>query len=427
MKKSTLIIMALLISLLGKAQFYPTCNVVLNEQNDKTISITASYMIQKKKFIEGAIKMAAFNTIFKIGIPGFNNEQPLVETNSFAKNEEFFTNFLLKKRSEIFIKSSRMIGFPIKVGKQYKGTMIIVIYINTLKKDLLSNNIQLNTVEKEKPIDMEILTEEIQLPTIMVIPYKKDGESFKDILQNDFDKRIAVASVQEGFNQKGITTIDFEAKLNAIIRSASFEMNAAQSIDKQLIRNSGSDVYVSVDIKKDFATNGNRVALVLKAYETASGKVLASKQTWSPRFRTSAIDKLTSMAIKIMMDDFLTQISANFQKKIDNGSTIVLNVSIATDAMTDMDSELGNDQLPLSDVLRLWVKRNAHKGRYHIQGSVSESVIFDQIKVPNKDENGNTYSVNDFAFNLWDYLRSDIGIACKKRVDGNTIYITILE
>ncbi len=269
--------------------------------------------------------------------------------------------------------------------------------------------------------------EEVQLPTIMVIPYKKDGDSYKNILQNDFDKRIAMASVQEGFNQKGITTIDFEAKLNAAIRSANFEMNDAQTVDKQLIRNSGADVYVSVDIKKDFAANGNRVALVLKAYETASGNVLASKQTWSPRFRTSAMDKLTSLAIKIMMDDFLAQINTNFQKKVSNGNTVVLNVSIASDSMTDMDSELGNDQLPLSDVLRLWVKKNAHKGRYHVQGSVAEAIIFDQIQVPSKDENGNTYSVNDFAFNLWDYLRSDIGIACKKRVDGNTIYITILE
>ncbi|WP_282015556.1 DUF6175 family protein [Marinifilum flexuosum] len=273
---------------------------------------------------------------------------------------------------------------------------------------------------------MEVV-DEMQLPTIMVIPYKKSGESYKDILQNDFDKRIAVAAVQEGFNQRGVTTIDFEAKMNAAMRSANFEMNDAQTVDKQLIRNSGSDIYVSVDIKKDFTVNGNRVSLILKAYETASGNIIASKQTWSPRFRTSAIDKLASLSIKIMLDDFLAQVNTNFQKKASSGNTIVLNVSIASDSMTDMDTELGNDMIPLSDLLRLWVKKNAYKGKYHVQGSVAEAVIFDQIQVPPKDENGNPFSVSDFAFNLWDYLRSDVGIAVKKRVDGNTVYITIQE
>jgi hypothetical protein len=139
------------------------------------------------------------------------------------------------------------------------------------------------------------------------------------------------------------------------------------------------------------------------------------------------MDKLSALAIKSVLDDFLNQVSINFQKKVRNGNTIVLNISIASNAMTDMDSELGNDQLPLSDQLRLWVKKNAHNGRYHVQGAVAEAVIFDQIKIPTNDSNGNSYSVSDFAFNLWDYIRSDIGIACKKRVDGNTIYITILE
>ncbi|MDQ2180616.1 MULTISPECIES: DUF6175 family protein [Marinifilum] len=273
---------------------------------------------------------------------------------------------------------------------------------------------------------MEVV-DEMQLPTIMVIPYKKTGESYKDILQNDFDKRIAVAAVQEGFNQRGVTTIDFEAKMNAAMRAANFEMNDAQTVDKQLIRNSGSDIYVSVDIKKDFAANGNRVSLILKAYETASGNIIASKQTWSPRFRSNALDKLTSLAIKIMLDDFLNQVNANFQKKASNGNTIVLNVSIASDSATDMDTELGNDMIPLSDLLRIWVKKNAFNGSYHVQGSVAEAIIFDQIQVPPKDGNGNPFSVSDFAFNLWDYLRSDIGIACKKRVDGNTVYITIQE
>lgn len=425
-KKLCFLLLLFLIKTVSNAQSYPTCDVVLIGQNEKTITINASKSSSKKKYLGNAIKWAAFNTLFKIGIAGYNNGKPLVDANSFQKNREYFDDFMLKQRCNIFIKSERMIGEISKVGREYKGTMQIEIYINTLLNDLKSN-VGISVKEEEKPKDLEQIAEEIQMPTIMVVPYKRSGESYQKILQDDFDRRIAVATVQEGFNQKGVTTIDFEAKLNAALRSANFEMNDAQTIDKQLIRNSGSDVYVSVDIQKDFGYSGNRVSIILKAYETATGNVLANKQNWSPRFRTTQMDKLSSLAIKYVLGDFLDQVSKRFSKKATNGNTIVLNVSIANDSMTDMDSEVGNDQLPLSDLLRLWVKKNAFKGRYHVQGSVSEAVIFDQIKVPTQDQNGNPYSVSDFAFNLWDYLRSDVGLACKKRVDGNTIYITILE
>ncbi|MFA8434093.1 MAG: DUF6175 family protein [Marinifilaceae bacterium] len=424
MKKSIIILLLVcLVSNLGIAQDYINGEVTFLSKSEKTITLNASGFAGKKKYVAAQAHRAAFNSLFNIGVAGYNDGEPLVTAQAKLKHSKYFDRFFRENRYGMFTKSCINVGEPIKVGKSYKATVTVTIYINALKRDLEAYNV----IVKKKEKDLAEVAEEIQMPTIMVIPYKRDGDSYKNILQNDFDRRIAVATVQEGFNQKGVNTIDFEAKVNAAMRSANFEMNDAQSVDKQLLRNSGSDVYVTVDVRKDFAANGNRVALILKAYETSTGNVLANKQNWSPRFRTTQMDKLSSLAIKIILDDFLAQVNANFQKKASNGNTIVLNVSIASDASTDMDSELGNDQLPLSDLLRLWVKKNAHKGRYHVQGAVAESIIFDQIQIPANDSNGNPYSVSDFAFNLWEYLRSDVGIACRKRVDGNTIYITIQE
>ena len=90
-----------------------------------------------------------------------------------------------------------------------------------------------------------------------------------------------------------------------------------------------------------------------------------------------------------------------------------------------METEVGPQSYPLADLLRLWVKKNAVGGKYHVQGSVAEAIIFDQIQIPNRDENGNALDVNDFAFSIWEYLRGDLNIPCRKKVDGNTIYIII--
>lgn len=407
---------------LGISQNYQTGDVTLISKSENLLVLSATGWHNKKNQTEEEANKTAFKILFSIGVEGYNNGKPLVDLKSRTENKDYFNKMLLGGRYNMFVKSSKTVSGPEREARMFKSTVHVAIYIAALERDMKAYNISPSFGQVTSDVKKEI-----QLPTIMVVPYKSMGKSYKDILQNDFDRRIAVAKVQESFNKKGVSTIDLEAKLNAALRSANFEINDAQTIDKQMLRNSGSDVYVTVDLKKDFTSNGNRIALILKAYETSTGNVLANKQNWSGRFRTSAIDQLSVMAIKTIMDDFLDQVSTNFQKKVSNGNTIVLNVSIANDATTDMDSELGNGQLPLSDILRLWVKKNAHKGRYHVQGSIAEAVIFDQIQMPTKDENGNAYSVNDFAFNLWDYLRSDMGIVCKKRVDGNTIYITILE
>jgi hypothetical protein len=52
-------------------------------------------------------------------------------------------------------------------------------------------------------------------PKIMVIPYTKEGEDIRTLLENDENKRIALTKIKEGFDSRGFTTVDFTAKLKA--------------------------------------------------------------------------------------------------------------------------------------------------------------------------------------------------------------------
>lgn len=336
---------------------------------------------------------------------------------------DYFDRFFEQGRYRNFVRAAIPEGDPEKLrAKDFKATVRLTFQEELLRRDLELNKIAIKGADRTS---MEETQEQIQLPTIMVVPYKEAGRTFEQILKNDYDKRMAVAKVQEGFNRKGVMTVDFEAKLNAAKRAMQYESNSAESFDKQLLRNSGSDVYVTVDIYKDIAPTGSRVALTLKGYETASGNVLASRQSSSNRFKTSAMDQLCVYAVNDILDDFLKDIATSFAHKIVKGNTVVLNVSIAGTAVQDMETEVGPQSYPLADLLRLWVKKNAVGGKYHVQGSVAEAIIFDQIQIPNRDENGNALDVNDFAFSIWEYLRGDLNIPCRKKVDGNTIYIII--
>ena len=48
-------------------------------------------------------------------------------------------------------------------------------------------------------------------PKIMVIPYTKEGEDIRTILEADVNKRIAITKIKESFDSRGFTTVDFVA------------------------------------------------------------------------------------------------------------------------------------------------------------------------------------------------------------------------
>jgi hypothetical protein len=56
---------------------------------------------------------------------------------------------------------------------------------------------------------------------------------------------------------------------------------------------------------------------------------------------------------------------------------------------------------------------------------MDESMIFDYVTIPPKDQDGLRMDAAQFAFILEQYLKEEEGIDCSTRVDGNNILVTI--
>lgn len=405
------------------AQSYSS-DVELLETKKQTVVVRSSGIHVKKKDAQEMAVKSAFYTYFTLGVPGINGDKPLLGKDVVSRYPDYMHRFFEDGRYNNFVRSVTPLGDPERLrSKDYKVTVKLEFLNEALYADLLYNKIIEKSADKTT---LEETAEQIDLPTIMVVPYRKNGETFADILQGDVDKRVAVTAVQKGFVEKGVSTVDFETKYRAIQRSALYETGTATSLDKELLQNSGADVYVEVDLEKDVTASGSRVILNLKANETASGINLAAETYSSNRFRTTATDRLCYYAVKDVLGNFLKEISTAMAKKIDKGNTIVLHVAIAEGATMDMDAEVGDDGFPLSDVLRMWVKKNAKNGKFHVQGSNREKIVFDQLQIQNKGSEGDMMDANDFALSLFTYLKRK-GIACEKKVDGSTVYITIVQ
>ena len=415
--KRSITLLITFVPLLLFAQEYSTAVTYVSHTDDILTVHSIGLSEKKKDAIDMAIR-SAFYTLLYRGINGYNNNKPLIQ-----KDNKFYTDKLLNKRYPMFVKSSTETEEPTKnSNKQYKSQVEVAILIKSLMKDLAFEKLMLQPLSE---ITMEDTKAEIGLPTITVVPYKKEDETYKSILANDFDHRIAVSNVQNGFNQLGVTTIDFEGKLEAIWRSMDFNANTAESDEKSLLQNTGADVYVIVDIRKDISeSEGSRISLIMKAYETSSGNVLASRQNWTNRFRTNSLDKLCAYAVEGQLKGFLDDISLNFARSIKDGNSVVLKISKGKNSTTTMNSTVGGTYI-LSNAIRRWVRENAQNSRYHLQGIVSEEMIFDDIKIPAKDSDGLPMDAAQFGDNLMYYMNTQLKVPCEMKLDGKTIYIIL--
>lgn len=262
-------------------------------------------------------------------------------------------------------------------------------------------------------------------PKIMVIPYVKEGEDIRTILEDDINKRIILTKIKESFDSRGFTTVDFTGKLKAVSQNTVFTENNKADLKSQIIELSGADVYVEAEMDVLLSDNGNSVKVIITAYEISTGNSLANKIGESGKFYTDDIGRLASKAIDSCAEDFLNTMQTKFSDIVENGRSIIINIGFDQDSPMQMSSDIGSQGLQLSDELEIWMEEHAYKNNYHIQGTTDKQMIFDDVRIPLKDpKTGNNYNINKFALELFKFTRS-LGLQIQRDIKGNTLYITI--
>lgn len=402
----------------ASAQNYPQV-VIYETSDDVSATFTTVGADAKSKNVQDNAVKSLFYTLFYVGVDGVNEGKPLIVNDNKSYVETFFSS-----RIPFFVKSVTETVKPAKnANKIYQGTYAVTVVYANLLKDLERNKLY----ELPKNIADEVEEEDgVVLPTIMVVPYKKEGETYASLLASDFDKRIAVSKVQDGFESQNITTVDVQARLDAVKRNAQFGSNDANSNDKQLIMNSGADVYVVVDIHKDVNAQGARVSLIMKAYLTNGGDILASKDAITARFATNATDALCSYAVQDNVPAFLEDIKKNFTKFITTGKKVALQFAIDGSSTMSMNDRVGEKNYPLSNLISQWVRKNSYRGKFHLRGNVGEAIIYDYVMIPPKAADGLMMDAFQYSMQIEAWLNDEVGVPCSSRIDGDTIYITIL-
>ncbi len=267
-------------------------------------------------------------------------------------------------------------------------------------------------------------------PKIMVIPYTKQGEDLRTVLEEDPNKRIALSKIKEAFDERGFSTIDFIARLKAANTSDVINIDNQNDLKSSIINMSGADIYVESEIIcQQTLVPGqtkpeSRVKINITAYDVATGASLSNKVGECGPFYTEDIAKLSIKAIESIADDFLEVMQSKFSIISEQGRSIMLIINLDQNSTFNMESEVGTQGLTLQDEIELWVDSTCYNGNYHLQGATQLNMVFDDIKLPFNDESGATYTLGKYSMNALKFFRS-LGLTISRTLKGNTLYITI--
>ena len=261
-------------------------------------------------------------------------------------------------------------------------------------------------------------------PKIMVVPFVKEGEYIRNVLENDVNKRIVLTKIKEAFDSRGFTTVDFLGRLKALSMANGLAMDNQSDLKTMIIQQSGADIYVDAEIDVVLSGSGNGVKVIMTAYDTSTGNSLANKVGDSGKFYTDDIGRLASKAVEGQADAFLNVMQTKFNDIVANGRSINVTIGFAQTSQYSMSSEVGANGFALSDEIEMWMSENAYKGNYHIQGTTEKQMIFDDVRIPLKDDNGNNYNINKFGLKFMMFARK-MGLQIGRDISNNTLIITI--
>lgn len=418
MRRNSLLVLLLLLCNSAFSQGEEFLQVVSKVSGDNAIITLSSAGIaeDKNRVYENAVK-SAFYTLFYKGVAGVNEGKPLVECENLLYTGTFFGS---QYKCQYYLSSQTPNVKPKKDNGLYRAVYNVTIDYGRLLGDMRQNEVY------------DYAKSPIVLPTIMTIPYVKQGESYKKVFQNKPDLRIAVSKIQDGFRSRKVRTMDFEARLRAVQNMNEFEDNAgvAESNDRQMLLAEGTDVYVEVDMSKETMGTGTSVKFILKAYRTESGEVLATKSESFGPVRNVAVDYFCERAVEDMLPDFLDDICEGFGMGDGKGSgqqasSVAMRFAIDGASATTMDSRFGPKNYALRDIIRQWVRKNAHNADFSTPKIVAEEIIYDYVMMPPFDEDGIRMDAAQFAFLLESHLKEEMGVDCTSRIIGNKILFTI--
>lgn len=245
-------------------------------------------------------------------------------------------------------------------------------------------------------------------PTIIVIPHTFTGQDIRQTIEgeNGFNVRTVLSRIKESFDSREFTTYDFIATVKRMETDKLFNTQSQKSFQEEIAMNSGADIYIDVELVVDRSEpNGTELKLILEAVETATGRSLVNKIAASGRYHTNDINKLVLLAIDKTKDDFMNTLQMKFTDIVNNGRSIKIEFALAQGSKMNFQKEVGKDGDLLSEVIMDFMAEKSFKNQYKKSVSTAKTIIYEDVRIPIRKDNGQNFAIEEFGRTLRKFLR----------------------
>ncbi|KAA5435590.1 hypothetical protein F2Y83_12095, partial [Bacteroides cellulosilyticus] len=319
---------------------------------------------------------------------------------------DYDRRFFDENRYSVFVKDYTITEGPEKQGKQYRCTVEMTILFDALQKDLNRNKVQTN-------LGMAVGTpnSQVSLPTVTVVPYTREDEDIRAILDHNQMLSYAVSKMTSEFSSRGYKTKDFLAQLKRAKRNDVLTAGTQSDAVTKMIQNMGADIIVTAKVMTTTDTRRqSEVSLELTATEFQTAGNLASATFQSGKYVTTDTIKLTDYALKKVKDEFFTKLQTSFNDIVKNGREMAIQMVLAKSITDwDFDQPLPDGSASFKTVLEDWLQVHALNGVYDMSRS-NDKVIDMSVQVPIWDEaQGRAYTISRFSTELKNFLDEKLG------------------
>jgi hypothetical protein len=141
------------------------------------------------------------------------------------------------------------------------------------------------------------------------------------------------------------------------------------------------------------------VEIILNAMEVSSRRNLATlPQISSPHFQTDDYGYIVNRLLKQdnNIESFINQLNVSFGETVLKGQAITIMIQSPNESSFKLNDEIGDNFDTVSDLITDWIKKNAYKNQYRLGRSDKQTLNFDEIRIPLRDENGSNYNIQEF-------------------------------
>lgn len=239
-------------------------------------------------------------------------------------------------------------------------------------------------------------------PSIMVLPYTNTGENALDKYEEKQEWKSIVATINKGLQDRNFKPKDLQESINQVKKNKGINdlKNLTFNIEEELLAGARPDVLIKAQIYLHSNGSGNSVQIILNAIEVSSRGALATlPQVSSPHFKTDDYGYIVKRLLdnENTLEGFVNDINRALGETVAKGLAITITVQSPSESNFKLDDEVTDDFDTVSDLIIEWVKKSAYKNQFKIGRSDAQTLIFDEVRIPLRDEYGNNYSINDFS------------------------------